>query len=294
MTLTRFQFTDRVRPVLEVGIGASSVSETAPRWDVSLWDVAMWVGDEPLWRDVACDVVEVVIDQGRGRVMEAFPVATATVLVDNVSGWADPSSSATDAPLQLRPGRPIRIGVNHAVLGDCWLYRGFIDAILPRDDPEDWSTVELRCVDALGEVGRAKLVATTETGAGEQAHTRFTRILDAVMWPETKRYVSTSAIRRLYAAEIDGQVVDLLRQTAESEGGWAFGDNDGDVVLQARSWLYTEIGAAVDATIGNVSPVDVMFLEDPPGSGLMAYLGDDADWLDSAVASGLVEWLGVP
>lgn len=294
MTLTRFYFTDRARPLLEVGIGSSSVSESAPRWDVSLWDVALWVGDEPLWRDVSCDVIEVTTDSGRGRIMDPFPVATANITVDNDSGWADPSTSTSDSPLTMRPGRPIRVGVSHTVLGDTWLWRGFIDAIEPRDAPDDWSNVVLKCVDALGEAGRAKLVATTETGSGEQAHQRFTRILDLEKWPETKRYVSTSAIRQLYAAEMDGQVVDLLRQTAESEGGWCFGDNNGDVVLQARSWLYTDMNGTPDATIGNVGASTVMFLEDPPGSGYMTYLGDAADWIESPVGSGYFEYVGVP
>lgn len=480
MSLTRFEFTRRARPILEVGIGSTVLDDGAGLWDVSLWDApgSTWNGDEPLWRDVACDVIDAHIELGRGRITDAFPVGTAEVTVDNGSGWADPSidfevdsvpgyislpgtagnyltmpdapslnisgdmcvavkfivdewppalvtgfiaakenawsivlmgtgqlalytvaagiltisvcpeaitpatswrwyavaldanngagghqhrwfyggngddptwvlfDEATDAGvvsiddsnlptsigfsaadgfvgrvghvdlytgtgpgvtvggtkvlevnswdfteadvdattitprlgpsdftvvrtgdphteitaavrpdlanLKLRPGRGIRIGVEHQTLGTKWLYRGFIDSIEPVDDPEDWSTVKLVCIDALGEAGRAKLASDVEVGAGEQSKTRFARILNTIQWPSTKRAISASAIRPLLAAEMDGQVVDLLRQTAESEGGWAFADTDGDVVLQHRDWLYHVVGSAVDGTIGNV------------------------------------------
>lgn len=522
MTLTRFEFTRRVRPIMEVGIGSSDIDDAAALWDVALWDApdSKWNGDEPLWRDVSCDVIGAHIEQGRGRISDPFPVGTADVIVDNHNGWADPStddfeldstvgyfsfpgtagnhvtsdvsdftisgdisimfrfrtsvwpppwftaviagipgewllilqetgrlqlvtagtagvnivesdpitpaadwrwyyvaldvnngagghawkfwyggndddpqawvlfSSGTAAGvldidntanplyvgtaidngfegdishvsirsgfgpslgvggtvrwefngwdlrdtdveaaeieprvgvepmvvhrtgdpefsvtaavrpdaanLKLRPGRAIRVGVNHELLGDCWLYRGFIDEILPKDAPDDWSTVTLKCIDALGEAGRAKLSDDAELGAGEQARTRFARILNTIQWPRTKRFVSTSAIRTLYAAALDGQVVDLLRQTAESEGGWCYGDNEGRVVLQSRDWLYRVQGGDPDGTIGNggskIGPV--MFAEDPPGSDLLAYLGDPGDWVEDA--PDLMEWTGAP
>lgn len=479
MSATRFEFTNRARPILEVGLGSSTIDESAALWDVSLWDAvgSQWNGDEPLWRDVACDTIEAHIEIGRGRVADAFPVGTADIVVDNDSGWADPSvepdqsvgyfgltgldgdyvsvadyaalgvtgdicivfrfrtaqwppasniqiaakdgawiifvttlgilqlwtaqgavisisqsdfiSPSTDwrwyavvldvnngaaghdhkwfyggngenqgawveiesgttagviaindtadplvigtvtalnsldgevshlsvrsgfgpgltvggttvfefngwdlteadvdatsitprvgsnpmvvhgdvevvaainpfqAILRLRPGRPIRIGVHHDTLGDKWLFRGFIDSIEPVDDPEDWSTVRMRCIDALGEAGRAKLSAETETGEDEESRTRFSRILNLIRWPASKRSINASAVRPLYAAEMSGQVIDLLRQTAESEGGWAYADNNGNIVLQNRDWLYHETTEDVDATIGNIGVDDV-------------------------------------
>lgn len=159
--------------------------------------------------------------------------------------------------LRLRPGRAIRVGVAHVTLGTRWLFRGFIDEILPVDTPEDWSTVTLKCIDALGEAGRAKIVSDTETGADEQARTRFARILNEIQWPATKRSISTSAIRELYAAELDGQVVDLLRQTADSEGGACYADVEGRILLQHHDWLLRSAADPVDATIGNVGVGDV-------------------------------------
>lgn len=485
MTLTRFEFTRRARPLLEIGLGSTEIGLGAGLWDVSLWDAAgsTWNGDEPLWRDFSCDGIDAHIELGRGRITDSFPVGTATVTVDNSTGWADPSidfdidsepgyfsfpgtagnfisvddyaalgitgdicivtrirtavwpppeqmiiagqtdawglvqtlaetlvlltvqggvlhgdggtaltpttdwrwfafvldvnngagghdwkiwyggsdtsdpawvefASDTDAGvrsidnvtnpltiggnellnanqldishlsirsgfgpgltvggttvfefngwtlgdhdvgstsimpsvgpnpmivtgdvtvtaamnpagdtlLEMRPGRPIRIGVEHDTFGKRWRFNGFIDEILPSDAPDDWSTVTLKCIDALGEAGRAKLATDVETGAGELAHARFTRVLNAITWPQTKRAVSTSAIRPLYATEIDGQVVDLLRQTAESDGGWCFGDDQGNVVLKNRDWLYHVGSDSADAVIGNFGGVFIELL----------------------------------
>lgn len=277
MTLTRFEFTDRVRPVMEVGIGSTVIDEGTGIWDVSLWDAvgSTWNGDDPLWRDVSCDVIDAHIELGRGRVTDAFPVGTADVTVDNVSGWADPSIGDGDSPLQMRPGRAIRVGVAHVTFGTRWLYRGFIDAIEPVDDPVEWSTVRFRCIDAFGEAGRAKLTSSVETGADEEARTRFSRILTMIRWPSAKRAVSASVIQPLYAAELDGQVVDLLRQTADSAGGWAFGDLEGRVVLQHRDWLLYEIGDPVDATIGNMSSGVITELLLESGDDLLVEQGDE-------------------
>lgn len=275
MTLTRFEFTDRVSPVMEVGIGSTVIDEGTGIWDVSLWDAAgsTWNGDDPLWRDVSCDVIDAHIELGRGRITDSFPVGTADITADNLSGWADPSIGTGDSPLQMRPGRGIRVGVNHVTFGTRWLFRGFIDAIEPVDDPADWATVRLRCIDAFGEAGRAKLTSSVETGASEVAHTRFARILNTIQWPSTKRDISTSAIQPLYAAELDGQVVDLLRQTADSAGGWAFGDLDGNVVLRHRDWLLHEIGDPADATIGNMGGLTTELLLES-GDDLLLEQGD--------------------
>lgn len=99
MTLTRFEFTNRVRPVMEVGIGSTVIDEGAGIWDVSLWDAptSTWNGDEPLWRDVSCDGIDAHIELGRGRVTDPFPVGTADITVDNHSGWADPSIDMGDS-----------------------------------------------------------------------------------------------------------------------------------------------------------------------------------------------------
>jgi hypothetical protein len=256
--MSRFSFTTRAAPKLQIGLG-SSVELSSSLWDVALWDAptSKWAGVEPTWRTVDCDAIEVRAEAGRARITDPFNPGRAEIIVDNASGWADPTI-ADDAPgvLSMRPGRAIRVGIEHATLGTRWLWRGFIDAVEPIYSPEDWDTVMLRCFDAFGEAGRAKLYDTVDSGANETATTRFTRILNKIRWPGGKRIVD-AASTELFAATLEGQVVDLLRRTADSCGGWAFGDTAGRVVMRNRDWLFYENGAAPDATIGNVDVGDV-------------------------------------
>lgn len=211
--------------------------------DVNVGGTEVFVIDG--WYLSAADVGAATFTALTGQTVTVVPDGAS---VPTIVPAVNPAGSSL---LEMRPGRPIRIGVEHDSFGQCWRFNGFIDEILPSDAPDDWSTVTLSCIDALGEAGRAKLTAEVESGAGELAQTRFARILNAITWPTTKRAISTSAIRPLYATELAGQVVDLLRRTAESDGGWTFGDNNGNVVLQNRDWLYHQVGEEPDGIIGN-------------------------------------------
>lgn len=252
MSTPEFSFTSRARPVVEIGFGSSSVPTGTARWDFAYWDDfdARWAGDEPTWRDVSCYAQYADGIIGRGRITDPFPVGTLDIAFDNSDGWADPVLTEVDGIMSIRPGRPIRLGVEHSVFGTCWLFRGFIDGVEPMFDPEVPEWVMLRCVDALGEVGRAKLADTVATGADETASERVTRILDAVPWLASKRDIDASSTA-LVGAVLEGQVVDMLRRCADSENGACFGDVDGNVVFRNRSWLLHADDTPVDATIGD-------------------------------------------
>lgn len=256
--MTAFAFTARAAPRVQVGLG-SVVELSSSLWDVAEWDDAtsLWAGNDPTWRDVDCDIISAHTEAGRARITDPFMPGRAEVIVDNASGWADPTV-APDIPgvLTMRPGRAIRIGVDHATLGTVWKFRGFVDAIEPVYSPQDWDTVILRCIDALGEAGRAKLSDVDETGADETAAARFARILDVNRWPETQRLIDATSTE-LYAAVLTGQAIQLLQRSADSTGGWAFGDTEGRVVLRNRDWLFYADDVPVDATIGNVDAGDV-------------------------------------
>jgi len=258
MSTPAFSFTSRARPICEIGIGSAQVPTGNARWDVAYWDdfASTWAGDEPTWRDVSCyaQFADGII--GRGRITDPFPVGTLDIAFDNRDGWADPVLTEVDGVLSIRPGRPIRLGVDHVDFGRCWLYRGFIDGVEPMFDPEEPDGVMFRCVDALGEAGRAKLAQVAVTGADETVDQRVTRILDLVPWLASKRIVDTSSTE-LVGAVLEGQVVDLLRRCADSEGGACFGDINGNVVFRNRTWLLHADDAPVDATIGNGDESDV-------------------------------------
>lgn len=274
MTLAAFQFTDRVHPIVEIGIGDSRIPTGQATWDVSHWDVepARWAGTEPTWLDITCDVSAVSITMGHARTTDRFVVGAAAITVDNATGWADPHPSP-DLPgvLNVRPGRAIRIGVDHIEHGIRWLWRGFIDAVDPLYDPVQADFVAFTCIDALGEVNRTKLAAHPDpVGAGDTATARVDRILDAAMWPTLKRDVRPSSTT-LIGSTLGGQVADMLGQTADSIGGAIYGDTEGRVVLRNRDWQTWLPGTPPDATIGNLADINPVLEAGEP----TVWFGDD-------------------
>jgi len=259
MALPRFTLTDRARPFLEVGIGDSRTQGQAARWDVQRWDTpeAIWSGAEPDWQDVTCEAYTVSIVAGRDRTADRFGVGTMTVTARNLTGWADlqPPDPEDWNTLMLRPGRSVRFGVDHVTAGRLVLFRGYVDAVRPSYDPDDLDTVTLDCIDALGEVGRARLVEAAEPShGGEYVTARLGRILDAAQWPPAKRNLAGSSLPLLPVA-LDGQAADLLGITSDSAGGSVFGSTDGGIRYRAIDWQMWH--GPPDATIGNVGPDDV-------------------------------------
>lgn len=272
MSLARFTWTERARPFVELGIGDTRVS-TIGRWDSARWDQpdALWAGTDPVWFDITCDCFRASWEYGRRATTDRFVAGVATVVVDNATGWADPNHIDSPTELTVRPGRQIRIGIDHAVFGRRVLFRGFIDAMTPTYAPTGPDTVDLACVDALGEVNRAKLVPLdAEVGAGEGASARATRILDAIAWSTSARDVWPSS-EPLVGTTLGGQVADMLGQTADSAGGAVFGDTSGRVAFRPRDWQTFIPGSPVDGTIGNVEQGHVV----PAVPAIPGYLAAD-------------------
>lgn len=261
MTLPRFTFTDRARPFLELGVGDSRIEGQAARWDVQRWDVAgsVWSGVEPDWQDVTCQAFQVTIVEGRDRAADRFAVGTMTVVASNLTGWADLEAPDPDDlnTLQLRPGRSIRFGVEHVELGRRVLFRGFVDVVTPSYEPGS-NVVTLDCIDALGEVGRVRIVDPSEepTHGGEEVDARLDRILDEAQWPPSKRDFEGSSAT-LLPVRLDGQAADLLGIASDSVGGSVFGDTDGDVAWRALDWQAWPRDRDPDGVIGNVEEGDV-------------------------------------
>lgn len=263
MTTSAFTFTRRARPLLEIGLGSTSTPQSTSLWDGAHWDNtvdAHWAGVEPAWVDVSCYGLSSHIDIGRARNADTFPVGRCDVIVDNTTGWADAPNDPfdpTDPSLSLRPGRQLRVGVEHATLGTRWLYRGYIDSIEPIYDAADGDTVMFRCVDALGEVGRAKQIAlTAAVGASDNAAQRANRILNLVGWASQKRRLDPNGVP-FVASVLEGQVVDLLGRCADSALGTLYADETATIVLRNQEWQSYLAGTPPDATIGNVDPGDV-------------------------------------
>jgi len=258
LSLSKFSWTDRARPIVEMGFGDTRIHVGTAVWDTARWDTPAdtWTGTEPTWVDITCDTRSYSCAYGRERTTDRFRVGLATVIVDNGSGWADLAQVVDPFVLNVRPGRAIRMGVVHKVHGVRWLFRGFVDAVTPTYDPVERDTVQLDCIDALGEVNRAKFVPSELAPAGETVNNRVARVLDLAQWAPDKRDLQPTS-DTLVADDMSGQAADLVHQAAESNGGVVFGDLEANIAYRPRDWQTYPPGTPVDGTIGNVDPDDV-------------------------------------
>jgi hypothetical protein len=257
MTLPRFTFTERATPWLQIGVGDTRLATGLGRWNVSRWDgtTARWASTEPSWLDVSCEAFRCRCEYGRRRSTDRFVPGVATIEVSNASGWADPLATSDPSVLTMRPGRAIRFGVDHVALGRVVLWRGFIDSVTPTYDPTVTDSATFQCVDALGDVNRAR-IAEQPDSPEQTANQRIRAVLDLALWPTDRSRLDASSVP-LVADALNGQVADLLGRAADSAGGSVFGDREGFVVFRARDWQTFPPGTPYEATIGNVEPTDV-------------------------------------
>ena len=218
MSLARFTFSNRARPVIEFGVGDSRIDINAGRWNVTHWDspTAPWAGTEPAWLDITCITFDASTSYGRQRTTDRFAPGTASLTMSNMAGWANPNPpSGTPMWLQLRPGCPLRIGVDHIDLGMVWLWRGYVDVVEPQFDPSLGDIANVSAVCALGEAGRvwtAELPAAV--GVNESADMRFTRILNEARWPTAFRSLEPVSTQMLATGfgEQTSEPVDPVRR----------------------------------------------------------------------------------
>ena len=280
----------RARPVVSIGVGTTwATGEGGGVWDASNWDEpgATWSGRDPHFVDVTCDVIDVVTFAGRERSSDDWDVGTATITLDNTSGWADyPPTVPSGLLLSVRPGRPVEVAVAVDDAEPWPLWRGYIDEANPEYSAEGGPVVVLECIDAKGEIGRAELAQlAAPVGAAETVTSRVERIAAAVPWPSWLSNFDTVTMP-LLATDLNGSAADLLNNAAASGGGAIFGDIDGQLRLRHMDWQTWNADDPPDGVIGwgdgpmlidltidpegsmLIDPAPVDYLEDPAGTGL--------------------------
>ena len=278
---------DRARPVIQLGVGDARDAQGLGQWQPAVANAAntrwqssaattgtsTWNGEEPYWVDVTCYGIEVETYVGRDRATDQWEVGTATVVLDNRTGWADypPTVDPNPFSLTVRPGRQIRIAVAVDDGVPDVLWRGWVDQANPTFDAENGDIVTLECVDAKGEVGRVDVAAVDPpVGAGESIKARLQRITTAADWSAYWTNFEDTAVT-VVGTELGAQAADLLNKAADSGGGSIFGDVDAKLRYRNRDWQLWPADELEDAVIGNVFPGsfdEVALTEDPVGSGL--------------------------
>lgn len=256
MTDTRIVTAPRVRPVFQVAVGDTELTQGQARYDVARYDQApdaTYAGLDAEWTDDGCDVLDATTWLGRQRSVDVFDVGTATVTVRNPAGlWDYPPTNPT-TPLSLRPGRLARVGVIVDGAAPDWLFTGWIDSTRPTYLPNAAAdTVTVACVCAKGQFGRVELPALTgDIGAGETVVDRLARLADAAQFPTHRRAFDPSAVA-LIGTRLGGRAGELADNAATSAGGDVFGDEAGMLRYAGRDWRTRGPGdGPFDGVIGN-------------------------------------------
>jgi hypothetical protein len=267
MTTPQVLGVPRARPIVEIGVGSTNDPAGGAAWQPAAggpantrWHLPgetggagdRWVGRDPYWWDVTCDVYDIETFIGRERANAQWDIGTATISLRNETGWADyPPADPAQTYLTVRPGRPIRVRASIDGGEPEWVWGGYIDVQSPTYDASDGESVTLECIDAKAESGRAQLgLADPPVGANETVVQRLNRYLDMIDWPPWRRDLAPSALT-LQATSLDARVVDLVNLAADSALGFAYGDREGRVAFRPRDWAAFLPSDPIAGIIGN-------------------------------------------
>ena len=198
-----------------------------------------WNGEEPYWVDVTCYGIEIETYVGRDRAVDQWEVGTATIVLDNDTGWADypPTVDPNPFDLTVRPGRQIRVAVvgRRRRAGRCCGVAGSTrptPASTPStatSSPSNASTPKARSAVSTSPPSiRRSAPANRSTPACD-------RICDGAGWSAYWRNFDDAGIT-VVGTTLGGQAADLLNRAADSGGGSLFGDVDAKLRYRNRDW----------------------------------------------------------
>ena len=217
-------------------------------WDEGLWDEDRWGSEDPDWVDFTAYVLEVSIRQGAERWGERVQAGTASVTVDNTTGfslrrsvWSTSGSvrsvQAGGCGSWLSPTR-IRVYGCHCSQAGSMLST----AILPMLAMPSLRTCKL--VDFMGDWAAYNPFETTATGS--QTNRCAGRMLpstgtDGRQTNGTSR--SGSTMCRL--STLSETTLEECQTAADAEGGVFYCSKDGLATFKNRDWLTTDTRSTV-------------------------------------------------
>ena len=254
MSLARFTFTNRARPIIGFGVGDNRIDTAGGRWQVSYWDNPTAIGGyRTVVADITCITYDVTTTLGRQRTTDQFAPGTASLTMSNVAGWADPNPPAgTPAFEQIRPGCRSASGSTTPPSASSGCGAGSStpsNRVLP--GVGDVANISA----SLGEAGRVWTAELPRSSATATASMRFNRIHHAAE-PIGARSIEAVATPMLPTV-FGEQAANMLTQCADSYGGAVYGDTEGRVVTRNRDWQTYMPDTPVDATVGNIGADDI-------------------------------------
>lgn len=131
------------------------------------------------------------------------------------------------------------------------LFRGYVDSWDIEWNGPNYSTVSVPCTDAFKIFANYERTGGASVGSGEQTGTRVGRVLDGVGWSATQRTISTGDVA-VVATTLDGNALDELTLTADTEVGELYMTGDGKVFFRNRNAINTDTRSTTsNATFGD-------------------------------------------
>jgi hypothetical protein len=193
------------------------------------------------WADISSYVLNFTITRASTR--EQGPLLTVqastfSCTLDNTDGRFDPDNLngpyVAFGVTQIRPMIPVRVRAEWAGT-DYALFSGFADSWQDMlvDYSQSYDEVTLSATDGFKALAGITLAPVTAAGAGEDAGSRVTRILNSLGWYADHRRISAGDLT-LQATTYGDTALNLLQLAADSEIGELYVDGGGNLVFRHR------------------------------------------------------------
>ncbi len=204
----------------------------------------------PSYTTVSSDIMHFNIKRGRMHELDRIEAGTATLILNNTSGYYWRNNTVSPYYPNMKPLTPVNITVSYN--GTSYtLFTGVTESFKPgwvEDRGGKSPTMTVECVDIFKSFSRLFLFASLQVPAGtfpaQLSGDRIVAVLDEMGWPGTG--LKSSAYRDIGDGKVtvaaitppDGgtNAMEHLYAVAEAEGGIIFVSRDGKITFQDRDY----------------------------------------------------------
>lgn len=218
------------------------------------------------WTDVTDDVISFGTSHMRSGRDPVWPAGQLKLTLKNPSNDYTPSNSGGPYYGDLIPGKAIRIRAKYGSIEydvGFWIIDDWFGTPVFTQPAVSggWETATVTALQPISELASWRQAAVTSpVGAGELSSERVARILTAAGWSFGSVVSGRCQVQGLLW---DADALSLLRSTLKAEGGYAWCDGTGRVVVKDRHLLASSTSRVAQATFGT-GVGQIPYLADPP------------------------------